>query len=119
MLKKLFGGKKEFYVQLDDSQTAAPEVAKAESAPKPEAAVSEAPTPAKAPKTSAKKAAKAPVEAKTTATESTPVVAPKPQAKPTQVAFASADPIPQNIARRGPGPSLNKFKEMARQVKTR
>jgi hypothetical protein len=48
-------------------------------------------------------------------------VAPAPKAKvdPSQVAFASADPVPQNIARRNPGPSLNRFKDMARQVKTK
>ncbi|MEB3160745.1 MAG: hypothetical protein VKL20_04720 [Synechocystis sp.] len=119
MLKKLFGGKDEFFVQLDESQTPAPETTVSESAPEPAAVVSEPPDQTKktAVKKSAKKSAKAPVTTK--APEPAPVAAPKPKLDPAQVAFASADPIPQNIARRGPGPSLNKFKEMARQVKTR
>jgi hypothetical protein len=115
MLKKLFGGKNEFYVQLDENQTVTPETPTAEPTPAPVAVASEAP--AKSKKTSVKKSAKAPAEIK--APEPAPVVVPKPKVDPAQVAFASADPVPQNIARRGPGPSLNKFKEMARQVKTR
>jgi hypothetical protein len=117
MFKKLFGGKNEFFVQLDDSQTPAPQAPAPESTPEPVAAVSDTPPQAKKTsiKKSAKKAAKAPAETK--APEPAPVVVPKAKLDPAQVAFASADPIPQNIARRGPGPSLNKFKEMARQVK--
>ena len=120
MLKKLFGGKNEFFVQLDEKQTATPETSVSESTPEPVAAAPETPTPAKSnksKKTSVKKSAKKSEEIITP--EPTPVVAPKAKADPTQVAFASADPILQNVARRGPGPSLNKFKEMARQVKIR
>ena len=122
MLKKLFGGKDEFFLQLDESQTTPPETPAPESTPEPMAAETSAvPAPAKAKKTavkkSAQKAAKAPAE--TQVPEPAPVVVPKAKLDPAQVAFASADPIPQNIARRGPGPSLNKFKDMARQVKTR
>lgn len=118
MLKKLFGAKKEFYVQLDESQAPTQveevDVAIVES----EVAPVEPPAPNASKKTSIKKksAAKAaaPVEAPAPVTP-----APKAKVDPSQVAFASGDPIPQNVARRTPGPSLNRFKEMARQVKVK
>ncbi|MGL5034068.1 MAG: hypothetical protein ACRC6M_09745, partial [Microcystaceae cyanobacterium] len=48
------------------------------------------------------------------------VTAPAPKkVEPTQVTFASTSPVSQTLERRLPGPSLGKFKEMARQVKTR
>jgi hypothetical protein len=115
MLKKLFGAKQEFYVQLDESQAPAQVEEVDVAIVKSEVAPVETPAPKKTSvkKKSAAKAA-APVE--------TPApVAPAPKAKvdPSQVAFASGDPIPQNVARRTPGPSLNRFKEMARQVKVK
>ncbi|AGF51909.1 sll1873 [Synechocystis sp. PCC 6803] len=120
MLKKLFGAKKEFYVQLDESQAPA-QVEEADVAiVKSEVAPVEKPAPTTSKKTSIKKKsatkAAAPVE-----TPASAPVAPAPKAKvdPSQVAFASGDPIPQNVARRTPGPSLNRFKEMARQVKVK
>ena len=47
MLKKLFCGKNEFFVQLDEKQTATPETSVSESTPEPVAAAPETPTPAK------------------------------------------------------------------------
>ncbi|AIE72655.1 MULTISPECIES: hypothetical protein [unclassified Synechocystis] len=120
MLKKLFGAKKEFYVQLDETQAPAKveevDVAEVQA----EVAPVETSAPAPTKKTSIKK--KSVKKAETPLESPAPVaVAPAPKAKvdPSQVAFASGDPIPQNVARRTPGPSLNRFKEMARQVKVK
>ncbi|MFM1843144.1 MAG: hypothetical protein RLZZ490_1886 [Cyanobacteriota bacterium] len=119
MLKKLFGGKNEFFVQLDENQTTDLENKAPDPAPEAVAAVSEPPAqPQKAAvKKNVKKSTKTAVASQ--APDPTPVATPKTKLEPAQVAFASADPILQNIARRSPGPSLNKFKEMARQVKIR
>lgn len=127
MLKKLFGGKKDFYAQLDEKQapeaSADPVTAVATEEAQEASPESSAPTKTASKKTSTqKKSAKK--TAKTPAPEATPepvAVAPGPKTKPdpSQVAFASGDPVPQNIARRNPGPSLNRFKDMARQVKTK
>jgi len=117
MLKKLFGGKKEeFFIQLDESQDAKTPEPKAEPAPAPVAV--EAPpaegAPAKSKKTSVKKAKAEPAK------EVAPApVAPAPKPQPTQVEFATKYLITDSMARRQPGPSLNKFKEMARTLKTR
>ena len=125
MLNKLFGGKKnEFYAQLDESQvvqapppaeTAAPVAAIAEPAAKPEA-VAETPAAPKGKKTSIKKN-------KTVSQPAAPATpAPAPVVKrpePTQVEFATKYLITPTLSRRLPGPSLNKFKEMAGQIKTR
>lgn len=113
MLKNLFGGKKnEFFIQLDETgvQPAEPTpVAKVEVTAAPEA-------PAKAKKTSIKKSAKQTAPA--APAPSTPVSTPtKPE--PQQVEFATQYLLTQTLVRRQPGPSLNKFKAMARQVKTR
>ncbi|QUS61942.1 hypothetical protein [Synechocystis sp. PCC 7338] len=118
MLKKLFGAKKEFYVQLDENQAPA-KVEEADVAiVKSEVAPVQTPAPTPSKKTSIKKKSAAKAEAPV---ETPAPVAPAPKAKvdPSQVAFASGDPIPQNVARRAPGPSLNRFKEMARQVKVK
>lgn len=120
MLKNLFGGKKkEFFIELDDSKAPKQEAPAAA----PEATVvaetaAEAPKPATtSKKTSVKKTnttAKAPEAAPA------PTVAPAPKkAEPTEVAFASKNVIIPTLARRTPGPSLDKYKEMARQTKMR
>lgn len=134
MLKKLFGGKKEqFFAQIDESQLATAEVpAQAEVKPEPvavveepvviaeEAVVAETPAP-KAKKTSVKKSK----AAKTATTSVAPTPAPAPVAKapapvdPKEVAFASQYLITQTLSRRLPGPSLNKYKDIARQVTKR
>lgn len=128
MLKKLFGGKKdEFFIQLDESKDAKAPQPKAE--PKPEAAPAPVaveappaeapqPAPAQSKKTSIKKESK---KAKAEpAKEAAPVpAAPAPKPQPTQVEFATKYLITDSLARRQPGPSLNKFKEMARTLKTR
>lgn len=127
MLKKLFGGKKEqFFAQIDESQVAQPEApAQPEVTPElvavvEETVVAETPAP-KAKKTSVKKSK----AAKTATTTVTPTPAPAPVAKapasvdPKEVAFASEYLITQTLSRRLPGPSLNKYKDIARQVTKR
>lgn len=129
MLKKLFGGKKEqFFAQIDESQLAtAAAPAQPEVTPEPVAVVEEtvvAETPApKAKKTSVKKSKAA--KTATTTVAPTPAPAPAPVAKapapvdPKEVAFASEYLITQTLSRRLPGPSLNKYKDIARQVTKR
>lgn len=130
MFKKLFGGKKnEFFLELDDSkngQTSKPAEAKkpaAKPAAKAEVAdqqVTEEKAKAKnSKKTSVKKAAKKEV-AKSATAPVTPAamngnVAKK--AEPTEVEFATKYLIMPTGSRRRPGPSLNAFKDMARQAK--
>jgi hypothetical protein len=122
MLKKLFGGKKdEFFIQLDETNAKPAEpaaVAPVSEAPvaKTEVTeVTEAPkTPAKAKKSSIKKSAKETAPAAPVA----PVAAPA-KIEPQQVEFATQYLLTQTLVRRQPGPSLDKFKAMARQVKTR
>ena len=128
MLNKLFGGKKnEFYAQLDESQVvqappqeekAAPVAAIAESETKPEAVAA---TPAVAP---APKSKKTSVKKNKTASQPAAPATPAPapvvkRPEPTQVEFATKYLITPTLSRRLPGPSLNKFKEMAGQIKTR
>jgi hypothetical protein len=134
MLKKLFGGKKEqFFAQIDESQLATVEAPdQAEVKPEPvvvveepvviaaETVVAETPAP-KAKKTPVKKSK----AAKTAKTTVAPTPAPAPVAKapapvdPKEVAFASQYLITQTLSRRLPGPSLNKYKDIARQVTKR
>jgi hypothetical protein len=118
MLKKLLSGKKdEFFVQLDDTKTAtvAESSSEASSSPAPEPAVV---PPVTAPKTS--KPAQKTAKKKTATPKPAPVVvAPAPKPQPTQVEFATKYLITDTLVRRQPGPSLNKFKEMARNLKTR
>lgn len=117
MLKNLFGGKKkEFFVELDESKAPKQEApAVAPEAPVAAETVKETPKPA----TTSKKTS---VKSKAPSTQPAPapavVAAPK-KAEPTEVAFASKNPIIPTLARRTPGPSLNKYKEMARQTKIR
>lgn len=125
MLNKLFGGKKnEFYAQLDESQVvqappqeekAAPVAAIAESEAKPEA-VAATPAASKGKKTSIKKNKTASQPAAPATPAPAPVVK---RPEPTQVEFATKYLITPTLSRRLPGPSLNKFKEMAGQIKTR
>jgi hypothetical protein len=125
MFKGLFGGKKqEFFVELkEDAKTEATEV-KTETPVKvaepqavettPETANGKAPKATKSKKTSVKKAAKteAPQEPKVAVA---PVVK---KEEPKEVEFATQFfMVP--TSRRRPGPSLNTFKELARQVNTR
>jgi hypothetical protein len=116
MLKKLLSGKKdEFFVQLDDNQTASVAEPSAE-------APSAAPEPAAVTATKTAKPAQKTAKKKTSAPKQAPapvVVAPAPKPQPTQVEFATKYLITDTLVRRQPGPSLNKFKEMARNLKTR
>ncbi|BFM40259.1 hypothetical protein [Synechocystis sp. LKSZ1] len=121
MLKKLFGGKKEeFFIQLDETNAKSAEpadVAPTPEAPVAETEVTEAPeAPAKAKKTSIKKSAKQIAPA---APAKPAPVAAAAKVEPQQVEFATQYLLTQTLVRRQPGPSLNKFKAMARQVKTR
>lgn len=130
MLRKLFGGgkKKEFFLELDEAQGDKPTEAKAETPAQPEpqqeskteaTAVEDAPKkPEKATKSkkkSVKKTAKkeAPKPQPTTATTNGQVAK---KEEPKEVEFATKFfMVP--MSRRRPGPSLNNFKDMARQVK--
>ncbi|WP_107670492.1 hypothetical protein [Cyanothece sp. BG0011] len=136
MLKKLFGGgkKKEFFLELDESKDVPASEPKVETpepkaeaeqaeAPKTEAAeVTENPAPAKkkSKKKSVKKVAKK-EEPKTEIVPTSPALTNGQAAQkeePKEVEFATKFymmPTP----RRRPGPSLNNFKNMASQVKTR
>ncbi|EAZ91462.1 hypothetical protein [Crocosphaera chwakensis] len=139
MLKKLFGGgkKKEFFLELDEkdktpasepkAEKPAPE-AKETPEPKAEASQPEAtettekPAPAKkkAKKKSVKKAAKK-QEPKTEIVPTSPALSNGQVAKkeePKEVEFATKFYM-MSTPRRRPGPSLNNFKNMASQVKTR
>lgn len=132
MLKKLFGGKKEqFFAQIDESQLATAEaLAQAEVTPEPVAIVEEtvivaektvvAETSApKTKKTSVKKS-KAAKTAKTTVAQTlAPAVNAPAPVDPKEVAGASQYLITQTLSRRLPGPSLNKYKDIARQVTKR
>ncbi len=118
MLKNLFGGKKkEFFIELDDFKTPTPE-AKVDSVPAPttETVVKTKEPASKAKQKSDKNKAK---DTKKVASEITPVVVPAKAVKvePTEVQFATQY-FASNSSRRTPGPSLAKFKEMARQSKS-
>lgn len=117
MLKNLFGKKKEFFVELDDSK--APKQEEPVVTPEAPATVAETATEAPKPATTSKKTS---VKSKTPSAQPAPalkvVAAPK-KAEPTEVAFASKNVIIPTLARRTPGPSLDKYKEMARQTKMR
>jgi hypothetical protein len=132
MLKKLFGGKKEqFFAQIDESQLATAEApAQAEVTPEPVAVVEEpvviaaetvvAETPApKAKKTPVKKSKAAKTAKTTVAPTPAPVAKAPAPVDPKEVAFASQYLITQTLSRRLPGPSLNKYKDIARQVTKR
>lgn len=147
MLKKLFGGKKSgYFKELKEENTqekektsksevpAQPEAEKQPSAP---VAVEEkpaeaAPNSSKKKKTSnkAKKSAKAQEkqpEATETSSASIPLLTPFPASvtaanqngknESQEVEFASKHLLTSTMVRRRPGPSLNTFKSMARQVK--
>lgn len=124
MLKKLFGGKNSFYLQLDEKESAksAPEAASTApvetataDSPEEKSAAPSQKTSIKSKKASQKASAPAPAEPVAVA----PAPAPKASLDPKLVAFASGEPVPQNISRRTPGPSLNGFKAMARQLQRR
>lgn len=122
MLKKLFGGNKDFYLELKEegAQEAAPKAEAPAKAPEqpPEAPEAEAETPApKGKKTSAKKSK----------AKAAPTPAPAPVAvatssqngkvEPKETEFATKYLVTDYLSRRRPGPSLNTFKSMARQAK--
>ncbi len=112
MLKKLFGGKKdEFFIQMDDSKTPiakAPEIKAPVESPEPKVEALAAP-----------KSTKKSIQKTATKASAPTVEIPAPRPEPVQVEFANQYLITQTLVRRLPGPSLNKFKDMARQVKTR
>lgn len=125
MFKKLFGGKKEeFFLELDESKQAKPaETKKPAAEPVAKAAVveekaTEDKSKAKnSKKTSVKKVAKKEA-AKSATAPATPATMNGKVAKkvePTEVEFATKYLIMPTGSRRRPGPSLNTFKNMARQ----
>ena len=113
MFKKLFGGNKnEFFVELDESKTPKAETQTVAPAEKSEPVVAiEKPT---SMKTSVKSKGKASKKV-----DAAPVmVAPAPvKVEPTEVKFATQTFAP-SLSRRNPGPSLDKFKAMARESKS-
>jgi hypothetical protein len=148
MFKLFGGKKKDkgYFLELDESKVAPAEAAKTEESAQPAEAQAEpepAPVAAEAPaqpapakatqKTSAKKTA----AKKTSKAAPAPVPAPAPKIQTTddiiaaalrsaknkpselqEVTFATQHLITPPPSRRRPGPSLNAFKDMARQVKT-
>ncbi|HAC62350.1 MAG TPA: hypothetical protein DCF68_02150 [Cyanothece sp. UBA12306] len=135
LLGNLFGGKKEeFFLELDESKAvqSAPSAEAKKSEPEPEvvpAATSEvatetttevAPQAQKTKKTSVKKAAKKTTkkETVTPATVAAEMTNGKVAKKeePKEVEFATKYFIVPTGSRRRPGPSLNSFKTMAREV---
>lgn len=126
MLKKLFGGKKKesFFLELEESQVEPPaQTSQEPSEPAAGVAGEEKPVqptataPAKsAKKTSIKKSARAPKSKTAPAAAPAATVASKPP-EPQEVEFATKYLIVPTMSRRRPGPSLNAFKDMARQVK--
>lgn len=119
MLKNLFGGKKkEFFIELDESKASPSEIKTAPVTPVKTETVAEKPK-AETPKTDSNKTSvKAKATKKKAVSEPAPVVVASKPAKvePTEVKFATQS-FPSSLSRRNPGPSLNKFKEMARQSK--
>ena len=118
MFKNLFGGKKsEFFVELDESKAPKAEVStSSEVVPTPAVKTEPVATTAKkAPKkTSVKSKEKATqkVDAAPVMVASAPV-----KVEPTEVKFATQTFAP-SLSRRNPGPSLDKFKVMARESKS-
>jgi hypothetical protein len=113
MFKNLFGGKKnEFFVELDESK--APKAESQAVAP----AVKTEPVVATEKKV-AKKASVKSKEKETKKVDAPPVkVASAPiKVEPTEVKFATQTFAP-SLSRRNPGPSLDKFKAMARESKS-
>lgn len=128
---KIFGKKKDksFFLELDESQTGKPKEAKAEATAQPAASATTTeekkpePAPAKSTKKTSVKKAKAAKTAEpksqptvATATPSRPTISPA-KVEPKEVNFATQYLIANPPSRRRPGPSLNPFKEMARQAK--
>jgi hypothetical protein len=142
MFKKLFGGQKSaYFLELDESKNPQPEKAKEEAKAKPveekkaepaKATASEKPKAESAKatkKTSVKDNAKmapapAPKETKPTVSDPEEIIKAavlknsNGKVDPAAVSFASNDSIAPTMSRRRPGPSLNMFKNMARQVKS-
>ena len=122
MFGKLFGKKDQFFLELKDDDKKPQEapvkavaiVEKPQEAPVKAVAIVETPVKVepKPKKTSIKKN-----KASTPAPEGvlpTPVT---PKSEPTEVSFASDYLIVPTLSRRKPGPSLNAYKQMARQAK--
>lgn len=115
----IFGGgkKSEFFLELDDSGSAAPAIqpAKAEAAQSVDKTKSVAKT---VPAAIEKGATVKPAAANKKSEPAKPVAAPVAASEPATVAFASEYLIrPRSSARRRPGPSLSPFMDLARQVK--
>ncbi len=136
------GKKKEFFLELDDSKTTpVKEAPKPAEAPKPEPVKVEAPKPAEtqaaepAPKAEAqpevktkKKSPRAKKQQAAPEPQPTPQSAPQPVAAVASSSNGMAQPegspnfatqyfMPMNTPRRRPGPSLNKYKDMANQMR--
>lgn len=108
----LFGKKEEFFLDLDDAKGEG----KTETAPAKQAEVKVAPAAAPAQKTEAKKEA-APKAKKVE--KAVPAVTPVAKAKPATTPVVPTNVIASTAPRRRPGPSLNQFKDMARQMNVR
>ncbi|MGK7946229.1 MAG: hypothetical protein AB4058_17345 [Microcystaceae cyanobacterium] len=147
MIQKLFGGKKEtYFLEIEEtngtkapepsakapeiaaepakveSQPTTPVVEKATEPAKVESqpttpVVEKAAPPAKSSKKSAKKVSKAKTEPTVAPTPPTVSTESNGQAEPKNVEFATKYLLVPTGSRRRPGPSLNKFKDMARDVK--
>lgn len=141
MFKKLFGGQKSaYFLELDESKNPQPEKVKEEAKAKPveekkaepaKVTASEKPKaePAKATKKNSvkedAKVAPAPKETKPPISDPEEIIkaavfknSSNGKVNPAAVSFASNDSITSTMSRRRPGPSLNMFKNMARQVKS-
>jgi|GEM_PF-3639534 len=140
LIKKTFGGGKEFYLEADESQEAATELEVAPAVVEKKEAEPEPASETEATPEAVSEEAEAPVKAKKTKKKKEEVVteAPKPAAaaspdlivaavngtksKAEAVAANSVEPFAPNsllpipTSRRRPGPSLNSFRNMARQL---
>ena len=133
---KLFGGKKKdksFFLELDESKTSQPAEAKPKEAPKISTETASEPVQAaaieeKKPESAQAKPQKKSVKKAKAAKASKPQAKTQPVAKAAAVSgngkgepqianFATDYLVMQTMSRRRPGPSLNTFKDMARQVK--
>ncbi|MGL5509629.1 MAG: hypothetical protein ACRC2J_14715 [Microcoleaceae cyanobacterium] len=116
----LFGKKEEFFLDLDNAKgegkTETAPAKKAEVKVAPASAPATIPAETKAKKTEPKKEA-APKAKKVE--KAAPATTPVAKAKPATTPVVPANVIANTAPRRRPGPSLNQFKDMARQMNVR
>lgn len=112
----LFNKKEEFFLDLDDAKGEG----KTEAAPAKKAEVKVATAAAPATTPAQKTEAKKEVAPKAKKVEKTaPAATPVAKAKPATTPVVPANVIANTAPRRRPGPSLNQFKDMARQMNVR